>query len=155
MELHGERVILNMAGKDDAADLLPAFNGDERFTDLSGGPPTTLEAAQADIIETLGLPGGTVWRFTATKAGSLVGMATTALVPPPDNAWIAFFIVMRPFQRQGFGSEAAALLERHFFTDLAVARHRAARARAQRCRPGLLGRARLHARLEAPRSRRQ
>jgi RimJ/RimL family protein N-acetyltransferase len=122
MELRGDRLIASTAGRDDAAALLPAFNGDERFIELSGGPPMTLAAAEADIDQALSQPGGAVWRFNASETGQLVGIAITALVPPPNNAWIAFFMIMRPFQRQGYGSEAAVLLERHFFEDRGVAR---------------------------------
>ncbi len=122
MELRGARLTLVTAGVDDSAELLPAFNGDERFTAISGGPALTLDAAKADIIETLSLPGGAVWRFRETVTGALVGMATTAVVPPPSNGWIAFFIIVRNRQRQGLGSEAATLLEQRFFADPAIAR---------------------------------
>ena len=112
MELYGERLRLTSVGAEAARDLLPAYNGDERFLRWSeydaGKMP--LETIQADIQETLGYPGGAIWRI-ADLVGQLLGVAETALVPPPETGWIALLLIQREFQGRGYGSEAAKLLE--------------------------------------------
>lgn len=112
VELVGQRVVLTSVGKDAAEELQPAFNGDAQFNTWSGAGEMTVEAVRADMIETLGMPGGAVWRI-ALKDGALVGAAEMALVPPPSTAWIALLIIRHEAQRQGYGTEAADLLEAH------------------------------------------
>lgn len=112
MELYGEQLKLTSAGTEAAEELLPAYNGDERFLRWSGygTGKMSLEMLQADVQETLSYPGGTIWRIT-DLAGQLVGVAETALVPPPETGWIALLLIRRKFQGRGYGSEAAKLLE--------------------------------------------
>lgn len=112
MELYGKRLRLTSVGAEAARDLLPAYNGDERFLRWSGYDTgkVSLEAIQVNMQETLGHPGGTVWRITDLLE-QLVGVAETALVPPPETGWIALLLIQREFQGRGYGSEAAKLLE--------------------------------------------
>lgn len=119
--LRGQRVVLTTASVDDAADLTPAYNGDPAFNLMSGGTPElALEAVRADLIEAHSLPGGAVWRIDDSQ-GHLLGVATTGLIPPPHSAWIALLIIRHEFQRQGFGSEVAGLLEDRFFARPGIA----------------------------------
>lgn len=118
--LQGARVTMTTASVDDATDLIPAYNGDPDFNLLNGGTAElTLEAVRADLIEAHALPGGTVWRI-ADAGGEVLGVATTALIPPPHSAWIALLIIRQPFQRQGYGTEVAELLEQRFFARPAI-----------------------------------
>ncbi len=111
MELYGKHLRLTAVGAEAAEELLPAYNGDERFLRWSGYETgrIPLETIQAGIQETLGHPGGTIWRVT-DLAGQLAGVAETALVPP-ETGWIALLLIRREFQERGYGSEAAKLLE--------------------------------------------
>lgn len=121
MKLVGERVTLTDIGIEDAAQVVPAYNGDEQFNLMRDGKPTIdLEAVRADMIETKGMPGGTVWRID-DRAGTLIGVATTALVPPPHGAWIALLVIIAGFQRQSYGAATAALLEEYLFADPDIA----------------------------------
>ncbi len=114
--LQGPQLALVAVGEEAAEDLLPAYNGDEQFTMWSGGDSTiSLATAQREIAETLKMPGGNVWRIQ-NQAADLTGMAITALVPPPDNAWIALLMIRKEYQRHGLGSESAQLLEDWFFS---------------------------------------
>ncbi|MBA3825243.1 MAG: GNAT family N-acetyltransferase, partial [Ktedonobacterales bacterium] len=65
--------------------------------------------------------GGTVWRIT-DPAGTLIGVAETALVPPPQGAWVALLVIDRAHQRQGYGTAAADLLEAHLFAQPGITR---------------------------------
>ena len=115
MELCGKHLLLKAVGINDAETLLPAFNGDEQFNLWSGiGPTLSLEAVHAEVQETLALPEGTVWQINDERA-TLIGVAETALLNPQHGAWIALLLIKRDFQRRGYGSEAATLLEKHFF----------------------------------------
>ncbi len=115
MEIRNTRN-LTQVGLEAAHVLLPAFNGDERFNAWSGYPSgMVLAEVQADIQETLELPGGAVWRIT-DMTNTLVGVAETAFHPSPDIAWIALLIIMHAFQGKGYGSEAVAQLENHLFS---------------------------------------
>ncbi len=115
MELYGARLVLTSASLDDAEALLPAFNGDEQFNRWSGdGPVLSLDLVRADMQETLDLPGGVVWRITH-RAGSLIGVAATACVRP-GRPWIGLLLIRREFQRRGYGTEAAGLLEEYLFS---------------------------------------
>ncbi len=119
-ELRGERVVLLSVLPEDAAAVVAAFNGDEAFNRLSGGEAIlTEDAVRAEILETLSMPGGAVWRID-TVDGELIGVVETAQVPPPNNAWIALLIITKVLQRQGYGSEVADLIERQCFADPAV-----------------------------------
>jgi RimJ/RimL family protein N-acetyltransferase len=69
--------------------------------------------------EILILPGGTVWQIT-DQAGILIGVASTALVHPPNLAWIGLLLIRHEFQGQGYGSSTADLLETHLFADPAI-----------------------------------
>ena len=120
-ELTGQRLILTSVGPDAAATLLPAFNGDAQFNAWGGTAEMTLEAVRADLLETSSMPGGTIWHIT-DRSGMLLGVAETALVPPPHGAWIALLIIQQAFQRQGYGTEAAELLEKHLFAQTGVTR---------------------------------
>jgi len=116
MELLGNRLLIKDVGINDAETLLPVFNSDEQFNIWSGiGPTMSLEALQAELQETLALPEGTVWQIR-NQTGTLVGVAETALLHPSHGAWIALLLIARDFQGHGYGSEAATLLERHFFS---------------------------------------
>lgn len=122
MELRDARLTLTTVGVEDAEVLLPAYNGDEDFNRLSGGAPTVdLATVRADLVEGLAMPGGAAWALR-DPAGTLVGAAVTALVPPPHTAWIALLIIRRELQRQGLGGAAADLLEEHFFAQPEVER---------------------------------
>ncbi len=115
-EIRGERILLRSVSHDLATDLVPAYNGDAHFNALSGiSTDLTPAAVEADMIESLGMPGGRVWRITRLSDGVLLGVATTALVPPPKNAWIALLIIRAEYQRQGYGTETVRLLEGQFF----------------------------------------
>ncbi len=114
--LQGKNIALLAVGAEAAEDLLPAYNGDEQFNIWSGDEPhISLAAVQRDITGTLEMPGGNVWRIQ-NQAAELIGVAITALVPPPDNAWIALLIIRKEYQRRGFGNESAQLLEDWFFS---------------------------------------
>jgi RimJ/RimL family protein N-acetyltransferase len=116
-QLHGQRLLLTSVNQSATVELLPAFNGDQAFSRLSGSEEVMTEAAaQAEVMETLGMPGGAVWKITNT-IGELIGVAETAFVPPPHTAWIAFFLIRKAYQRQGYGTEAADLLERFLFAE--------------------------------------
>lgn len=116
MKLRGAHVTLTQMGLEAASALLPAFSGDEQFNVWSGyAAGLTLAEVQADMQGTLDLSEGAVWRITDV-ANMLVGVAETALIPPPHTAWIALLIIMREFQGRGYGSEAAAQLEQHLFS---------------------------------------
>ena len=119
--LQGARLTLTSVGKDAAAELVPAFNGDPQFNEWSGERELTLDAVRSDLIESLGMPGGTVWRIT-DSAGAIIGVAETALVPPPQGAWVALLVIDRAHQRQGYGTEAADLLEAHLFAQPGITR---------------------------------
>ncbi len=122
MELHSEHLRLESVGLEAAEALLLAYNGDAQFNVWSGCDPVlTLDLVCADMEETLKLPGGTVWRI-ADHQDMLVGVAATALVPQPDTGWIALLLIRREYQRRGYGSEAAALLEKYLFSDPQVTR---------------------------------
>ena len=115
MELHGKRLTLKIASINDAEVLLPIFNSDEQFNIWSGLEPTmSLEAVRAELQETLALPEGTVWQIY-NETGTLIGVAETAVLHPQDGAWVALLLIKREFQGCGYGSEAATLLETHFF----------------------------------------
>ena len=120
-ELTGKRLILTSVGPDATATVLPAFNGDAQFNAWSGTAEMTLDAVRADLLETSSMPGGTIWHIT-DAAGAALGVAETALVPPPNGAWIALLIILQAYQRQGYGTEAAALLEAHLFAQPGVTR---------------------------------
>jgi SAM-dependent methyltransferase len=121
MQLRDDRVVLTRVGPDAAEALVPAFNGDEQFNLWSGTPTMTLDAVRADLLETASMPGGTSWQIT-DSVGTLIGVAETALIPPPHGAWIALLIIRQEAQRQGYGSAVAALLEAHLFAQLEVTR---------------------------------
>jgi RimJ/RimL family protein N-acetyltransferase len=117
MELRGKRLVLASIGLDEAEEILPAYNGDEQFNLWRDGKPAIdLEAVRADMLEAKSIAGGVVWRI-ADQAGTLVGVATTAFVPPPHGGWIGLLIIRQEFQGQGYGGEAAGLLEGHLFAD--------------------------------------
>jgi RimJ/RimL family protein N-acetyltransferase len=114
--LQGPRVLLTSVDPSAAVDLLPAYNGDESFLRLSGVPFPMLPAAIAAAMEeTLAQPGGCIWKIS-DAAGQVIGVAETALTPPPDNAWIGLLIIHHTCQRQGYGSEVARLLEVRLFS---------------------------------------
>ncbi len=117
MELYGKRLELTSVGVEVAEELLPAYNGDERFLRWSGydAGKMSLETLQADMQETLSYPGGTIWRIT-DLAGQLVGAAETVLWPDPESGWIGLLLIRREFQRCGYGSAAAQLLEDYLFS---------------------------------------
>ncbi len=119
--LQGARLTLTSVGKDAAEELLPVFNGDPQFNEWSGERELTLEAVRSDLIESLGMPGGTVWRIS-DAAGAVVGVAETALVPPPQGAWVALLVIDRAHQRQGYGTEAVDLLEEYLFAQPGITR---------------------------------
>lgn len=122
MELHGKHLKLASVDMEAAEELLPAYNGDTQFLLWSGdGPALTLDLVRADMQETLGMPGGTVWCITDGPA-NLIGVAETALVPPSATGWIALLLIQRAYQRRGYGSEAASLLEQHLFAQPQVTR---------------------------------
>jgi RimJ/RimL family protein N-acetyltransferase len=115
LQLQGLRVILTSASLEDAAKLLPAYNGDEEFNAMSGGTPIlSLEGVRADMLETQSIPGGIVWQI-ADHQHTLIGVAHTALIPPPHTGWIALLIIRQQFQRLGYGRETAQLLEDYLF----------------------------------------
>lgn len=117
MQLQSKLMTLTSVGIDAAPELVPAYNGDAQFNIWRDGHPLIDEAAvRADMIETLSMPGGMVWRIADVTADMLLGVATTAFVPPPHNAWIALLIIDQQRQRQGWGTAAADLLERYLFT---------------------------------------
>jgi hypothetical protein len=90
MELHGERLVLTSVTIEEAAVLLPAFNGDEQFNQWSGhASDLTLDQVQADMLGTLNQPGGVVWRL-ADQTEALVGVAKTALLPSPGSICWSF-----------------------------------------------------------------
>ena len=116
MELRSKRLTLKDASVNDAEALLPVFNGDEQFNIWSGiGPTMSLEAIHTELQETLALPGGTVWQIR-NETGTLAGVAETALLHPQHGAWITLLLITCDFQRRGYGSEAATLLENHFLS---------------------------------------
>ncbi len=116
MELLGNRLLIKDVGINDAETLLPVFNNDEQFNTWSGlGPTISLEAIHTELQETLALPEGTVWQIR-NETGTLIGVAETALLHPQHSAWIALVLIKRDFQGHGYGSEAATLLEEHFFS---------------------------------------
>jgi RimJ/RimL family protein N-acetyltransferase len=116
IKLYDAHLILTSVSLEAAPALLPAFNGDEQFNIWSGyGSEMTIAETQRDIQETLDLPGGAVWRIADTT-NTLVGVAETALLPRPSTAWISLLIIMREFQGCGYGSHAAAQLEKHLFS---------------------------------------
>ncbi len=120
MELRGERLVLTDVSLEAAAEILPAYNGDEQFNLWRDGKPAIdLEAVRADMLEAKSMPGGRVWRI-ADQSGALVGVATTAFVPPPHGGWIGLLIIRKEYQGQGYGSEAADLLEGYLFDDPVV-----------------------------------
>jgi RimJ/RimL family protein N-acetyltransferase len=117
MELRGERLLLTDIGLEAAAEILPAYNGDAQFNLWRDGRPVVdLEAVRADMLEAKSMPGGMVWRI-ADHSGALVGVATTAFVPPPHGGWIGLLIIRQEFQGLGLGGEAADLLEEYLFAD--------------------------------------
>jgi hypothetical protein len=74
MHLQGAHLTLTSVGLEAAEDLLPAFHGDAQFNRWSGlDDGLTPELVRADLEETLGMPGGTVWRITDGPA-TLVGV---------------------------------------------------------------------------------
>lgn len=114
-ELRDTHLTLTRGSLEIAPALLPAFNGDEQFNIWSGyGSEMTMAETQKDIQETLDLPDGAVWRIADTT-NTLIGVAETALFQQSSTAWIALLIIMREFQGCGYGSHAAALLEKHLF----------------------------------------
>ncbi len=116
MELHGKRLLLKNADINDAETLLSVFNSDKQFNIWSGLEPTmSLETVRSELHETLALPEGTIWHIS-DRAGTLIGVAETALLHPQDGAWIALLLIKRDFQGSGYGSEAATLLEKYFFS---------------------------------------
>ena len=116
VELHGKRLLLKNADINDAETLLSVFNSDKQFNIWSGLEPImSLEAIRAELQETLALPEGTVWQIS-DGTGTPVGVAETALLHPQDGAWIALLLIKRDFQGSGYGSEAATLLEKNFFS---------------------------------------
>lgn len=122
MELQEVHLKLTSVSLEAAEELLPAYNGDAQFNVWSGfSPALTLDLVRADMQTTLALPGGIVWSIT-DATGEVVGVAATALVPPPDSAWIALLLIRREQQRRGYGSEAASLLEQHLFAQPQVTR---------------------------------
>ena len=42
--------------------------------------------------------------------------------PNPETGWIALLIIRRPFQRRGYGTEAASLLEQYIYSHATVKR---------------------------------
>jgi RimJ/RimL family protein N-acetyltransferase len=64
-------------------------------------------------------PAGVVWHL-ADQAGTLVGVAKTALLPSPDTAWIDLLVIRRAFQGRGYGSEAVTLLATHLFSSAGI-----------------------------------
>jgi len=116
MELRGDHLVLTSVTIEEAPVLLPAFNGDEQFNQWSGhASALTLAQVHADMLGTLNQPGGVVWRL-ADQTETLVGVAKTALLPSLDTVWIDLLVIRRAFQGRGYGSEAATLLETHFFS---------------------------------------
>lgn len=113
--LQGPRIALASVGVAAAEELVPAYNGDPRFNAWSG-VPAALDLAQVrqGIVEGIAAPGGRVWRI-AHPAHGAIGVAQTALIPPPDGAWIALLLIRRACQARGFGAEAATLLEDYLF----------------------------------------
>ncbi len=116
MELHGKRMILKEVCVDDAQKLLPVFNSDEQFNRWSGLQSSmSLEAIRAEIGEALTYPDGATWQIE-NETGMRVGVAETTLLHPPHGGYIALLLIHRDFQRRGYGSEAASLLEDYFFS---------------------------------------
>ena len=116
MELRGDHLVLTSVTIEKAPVLLPAFNGDEQFNQWSGhASDLTLAQVHVDMLGTLNQHGGVVWRL-ADQTETLVGVAKTALLPSPGTAWIDLLVIRRAFQGRGYGSEAATLLETHFFS---------------------------------------
>jgi len=120
--LRGPRLVLASVGVEAADALEPAYNGDPRFSAWSGAPTAlTLDQIRHGITEGVATPGGRVWRIVQPADG-VVGVAQTALPPPPDKAWIALLLIRRTFQGRGYGAEAATLLEEYLFAQPGVAR---------------------------------
>jgi RimJ/RimL family protein N-acetyltransferase len=120
LQLDSARLKLRPATLADAVALAPAYNGDAEFNRWSGLDEAMSPAQiEADMRETFAQPGGIVWRID-DHSGMLIGVAATALVHPPDLAWIALLLIRREFQGQGYGASAAELLEDHLFADPAI-----------------------------------
>ena len=120
--LRGPRIVLASVGVEAAEALEPTYNGDPRFGAWSGAPAAlTLDQIQQVIAGGVAAPGGRVWRI-AHPADGVVGVAQTALPPPPDMAWIALLLIRRAFQGRGYGAEAATLLEEYLIAQPGVAR---------------------------------
>jgi RimJ/RimL family protein N-acetyltransferase len=116
-QLNGPQLILTGVDQNSASELLIAFNGDPAFNQISGGLLLmTKEAVITDISDTLNMPGGAVWKITL-RNGILIGVAETALIPPPQSAWIALLIICQKYQGKGYGRESATLLEEFLFQE--------------------------------------
>lgn len=116
IELCGKQLTLTNTDMEAAEELLAVFNGDEQFNVWSGyGPTMSLAEVRTERQETQELPGGIVWQIRNTS-DMLVGVAETAILHPPHDAWIALLLIQRTFQGCGYGSEAASLLEDYLFS---------------------------------------
>jgi RimJ/RimL family protein N-acetyltransferase len=120
MELHGEHLVLTSVPIENAPCLLQAFNGDRQFNQWSGhASGLTLDQIRVDMLETLNQVDGVVWHL-ADQTEALVGVAKTVLFSSLGIAWIDLLVIRRAFQGRGYGSEAATLLETHFFSSARI-----------------------------------
>ncbi len=120
MRLQGNRLTLTSKTIEDAQTLLPAFNGDTQFNEWRNRPQgLVLNDACADIEDMLSQTGGSVWGIFDQNS-TLIGIAETAYFSFPETAWIDLLIIRDAFQGQGYGSEAASLLELYLFSSSEV-----------------------------------
>ena len=120
LNLQSPRLTLFSADIEAAGELLPAFNGDEQFLRWSGYPSgMSMSQVQADIQETIALPGGVTWGITDSQQ-QLIGVAETAWYPSPSTGWISLLLIRHAFQKYGYGREVATLLEEYCFSSPTV-----------------------------------
>jgi [ribosomal protein S5]-alanine N-acetyltransferase len=115
-----QRLTIRPFAADDAADLHAYLSEPEVYRFEPGEPITLVEAEELTRERAAGTD---FWAIELTGARKMVGHLYLAPSRPPTwRTWELGYIMSPAFQRQGFGTEAAAALLRWAFAERSIHR---------------------------------
>lgn len=114
MQLEGDTLLLRPLREADLADLLKIYIGTPLYFDALGIPThtLTLDDVRTQWQTAQVTPGRTLFAIEQPVVNLLIGVADVQThTPEPGMATIWLLLIWGGFQRQGYGQEAAELLE--------------------------------------------
>lgn len=110
----GKQVLLRPLEDDDLDKVVRLYRSTPNYFAAIGygrEPPSKLEL-QRDFVDAQSSDGGTLYAIVRSADRTLIGMADVQLeATMSDTATIALLLIGGPYQQQGYGSDAADLLE--------------------------------------------